>query len=126
MTAAQSTVVPQTDSLAAAVLAVLPAVYGVSLLLPVAGYAWNPVEYAVSGFAFYLAGVVLAAFDEYQLRRAGVEGASAYWALLTAMPYLVARTRVLVNEDRAGLSLLWVAIGTSLAAIAGLALIALV
>ena len=118
--------VPHSTTLAGPVLAVLPAVYGVSLVLPIAGYAWNPLEYAVIGLAFYLAGVALAAIDERRLREDGVAGATAYWSLLTVMPYLVARTRALVDADRPGLGLLWVAIGSSLATIIGLALVALV
>jgi len=119
-------VVPHSESLAGSVLAVLPAVYGVSLLLPVAGAAWNPVEYAVIALAFYFASVALAAIDEHQLRKDGIEGATAYWSLLTVMPYLVARTRVLVANDRPGLGLLWIAISTSLATIIGLALVSLI
>lgn len=115
--------VPHTESLAGSVLAVLPAVYGVSLLLPAAGFDWNPVEYAVIGLAFYLASVALAAVDEHHLRKDGVEAASSYWALLTALPYLVARTRVLVDDDRPGLALLWVAIATSTATAMGLWLV---
>lgn len=119
-------VVPHMDSLAGSVLAVLPAVYGVTLVLPAAGYAWNPVEYAFIGMAFYLASVVLAAVDEHHLRKEGVYAASAYWALLTVLPYLVARTRVLIDDDRPGLAMLWIAIVTSLATAAGLALVSLV
>ena len=117
--------VPHSDSLAGSVLAVLPAVYGVSLILPAAGFDWNPIEYAVIGLAFYLAGVALAAVDEHRLRKSGVAAATAYWSLLSVMPYLMARTRVLVANDRPGLALLWIAIGTSLATITGLALVAL-
>jgi hypothetical protein len=124
VSAATVTSVPQTDSLAGAVLVALPAVYGVSLVLPAAGYAWNPIEYAVIGLAFYFAGVALAAIDERHLRSVGVEGATAYWALLTTMPYLVARTRALVAADRAGLGMLWIAIASSLAAIIGVTLLA--
>lgn len=122
---ATTRVVPHSESLAGSVLAVLPAVYGVTLILPAAGYDWNPLEYAVIGLAFYLAGVALAAIDEHRLRSAGIHAATAYWSLLTVMPYLVARTRALVDNDRPGLALLWIAIGTSLATITGLALIAL-
>ena len=122
---ATTRVVPHSESLAGSVLAVLPAVYGVSLILPAAGFDWNPIEYAVIGLAFYLAGVALAAVDEHRLRSAGIPAATAYWSLLTVMPYFVARTRALVDNDRPGLALLWVAIGTSLATITGLALIAL-
>lgn len=120
---ASSIVVPHTESLAGSVLAVLPAVYGVSLILPAAGLEWNPMEYAVIGLAFYLASVVLAAVDEHHLRKDGVEAATAYWALLTAVPYLMARTRVLVDDDRPGLALLWIAIGTSMATATGLWLV---
>ena len=116
-------VVPHSESLAGSVLAVLPAVYGVSLILPVSGYDWNPIDYAVIGLAFYLASVVLAAFDEHRLRMGGVEAATAYWSLLGALPYLAARTRVLVKNDYAGLSLLWIALATTLATAMGLALI---
>jgi hypothetical protein len=107
------------------VLAVLPAVYGVSLTLPVSGFNWNPVEYAFLGFAFYLASVVLAAFDEYHLRQAGVvDAATAYWSLLTPMPYLIARTRALIAADQPGLALLWIAIVSSLLTGVALAILA--
>ena len=119
----RTSAVPHTESLAGSVLAVLPAVYGVSLILPAAGFDWNPMEYAVIGLAFYLASVALAAVDEHHLRKDDVEAASAYWALLTAVPYLMARTRVLVDDDRPGLALLWIAIGTSLATAMGLLLV---
>ena len=122
---ATTAVVPHSESLAGSVLAVLPAVYGVSLILPVAGYDWNPIEYAVIGLAFYLASVVLAAVDEHRLRTEGIEAATAYWALLGALPYLAARTRVLVANGYAGLALLWLALATTLATAMGLALIAL-
>jgi len=115
--------VPQT-SLAGSVLAVLPAVYAASLLLPVAGFTWNPIEYAAIGVAFYLASVALAAVDERRLRSFGLEAASAYWSLLTVMPYLVARTRVLVDNDRPGLALLWTAIITTTLSALGLVLVA--
>jgi hypothetical protein len=118
--------VPRSESLAGSVLAVLPAVYGVSLVLPVAGYAWNPIEYAVVGLAFYIASVALAAADEYRLRNDDIEAASAYWALLGTLPYLAARARVLVKEDRPGIALLWIALVTSIATVIGLALLALV
>ena len=118
--------VPQTASVAGSVLSVLPAVYGVSLVLPAAGYAWNPIEYGVIAVAFYLANVLFAAIDERQLRRLGVaRPATAFWALLTPMPYLVARTRALAGEDRAGLALLWIAILTSLLSLLVLGLLAL-
>jgi hypothetical protein len=124
VSAATTTSVPQSESLAGAVLAVLPAVYGVSLLLPAAGAEWNPIHYALIGLGFYLASVTLAAVDEAHLRRSGVEAATAYWALLSTMPYLVARTRALVAADRAGLGMLWIAIASSLATLAGLLLVA--
>ena len=126
MTTAVVTDVPRSESLAGSVLAVLPAVYGVSLVLPVAGYAWNPIEYAVVGLAFYIASVALAAVDEYHLRNDDVEAASAYWALLGTLPYLAARARVLVKEDRPGIAILWIALVTSIATAIGLALLALV
>ena len=116
--------VPQT-SLAGSVLAILPAVYGASLLLPAAGFTWNPIEYAVIGVAFYLASVALAAVDERRLRTFGLEAATAYWSLLTVMPYLVARTRVLVDNDRPGLALLWTAIITTMLSALGLVLVAI-
>ena len=118
--------VPHTETLAGSVLAVLPAVYGVTLVLPTAGYAWSPVEYAFIGMAFYFASVVLAAVDEHHLRKEGIDAASSYWALLTALPYMVARTRVLIDDDRPGLAMLWIAIATSFATAAGLALLSLV
>ena len=118
--------VPHQVSLAGSVLAILPAVYGASLLLPVAGFNWNPIEYAIIGVAFYLASVALAAVDERRLRSFGVEGAAtAYWSLLTVMPYLVARTRVLIDNDRPGLAVLWTAIITSTLSALGLALVAI-
>jgi hypothetical protein len=107
-------------------LTVLPAVYGVTLVLPAAGYEYNPIEYAFIGMAFYLASVVLAAVDEHHLRKEGVYAASAYWALLTVLPYLVARTRALIDDDRPGLAMLWIAIATSLATAAGLAALSLI
>lgn len=111
--------VPHSASLAGSVLAVLPAVYAVSLVLPVAGFAWNPIEYGVIAIAFYLASVALAAVDEHGLRQTGLRAATAYWSLLGPMPYLVARTRALVDADRAGLALLWFAIiATTLSALA--------
>lgn len=116
--------VPQQASLAGSVLAVLPAVYGASLVLPVAGLDWNPVEYAIIGVAFYLASVALAAVDERRLRSFGLDAATAYWSLLTVMPYLVARTRVLVDNDRAGLAVLWTAIITTSLSALGLVLVA--
>jgi len=116
--------VPQQTSLAGSVLAILPAVYGASLLLPAAGFTWNPIEYAVIGVAFYLASVALAAVDERRLRSFGLEAATAYWSLLTVMPYLVARTRVLVDNDRPGLALLWTAIITTMLSALGLVLVA--
>jgi len=122
---ASTSVVPHSESLSGSVLAVLPAVYGVSLILPVSGYDWNPIEYAVIGLAFYLASVVLAAIDEHRLRSEGIEAATAYWALLGALPYLAARTRVLVTYDYAGLALLWIALATTFATAMGLALIVL-
>ena len=118
-------VVPQQASLAGSVLAILPAVYGASLLLPVAGFAWNPIEYAVIGVAFYLASVALAAVDERRLRSTGIDAATAYWSLLTAMPYLVARTRVLIDNDRPGLAVLWTAIITSTLSALALLLVAI-
>ena len=124
-TIATTPVVPQT-SLAGSVLAVLPAVYGTSLLLPVAGFDWNPVEYAIIGVAFYLASVALAAVDERRLRSSGVNAATAYWSLLSVMPYLVARSRVLVDNDRPGLAVLWIAIVTSTLSALGLVLVAIV
>lgn len=118
--------VPHFVSLAGSVVAILPAVYGVSLVLPVAGLAWNPIEYGIIAIAFYLASVALAAIDERQLRRLGVAGAAtAFWALLTPMPYLVARTRALVTAGRPGVALLWVAISASTLSLLALALIAL-
>jgi hypothetical protein len=119
-------VVPQSVSLAGSVLAVLPAVYGASLILPVAGLDWNPVEYGIIAVAFYLASVALAAIDERQLRRLGVaRAATAFWSLLTPMPYLVARTRALVTAGRPGLALLWTAISASTLSLLALAAIAL-
>ena len=123
-TIATTPVVPQM-SLAGSVIAVLPAVYGASLLLPVAGFEWNPVEYAVIGVAFYLASVALAAIDERRLRSEDLNAATAYWSLLGVMPYLVARTRVLVDNDRPGLAVLWTAIITSTLSALGLVLVAL-
>lgn len=118
--------VPHFLSLAGSVLAILPAVYGASLILPVAGLDWNPVEYGVIAVAFYLASVALAAIDERQLRRVGVVGAAtAFWSLLTPMPYLVARTRALVTAGRSGVALLWVAISASTLSLLALAAIAL-
>lgn len=118
--------VPRFVSFSGSVLALMPAVYALSLVLPVSGVAWNPVEYAIIAVAFYLASVALAAIDERQLRRLGVGGAAtAYWALLTPMPYLVARTRALVSADRPGLALLWVAIVTSTASLLALVALAL-
>ena len=119
-------VVPQTASLAGSALLVLPAVYGLSLVLPAAGYDWNPLEYGIIAVAFYLASVALAAIDERQLRRIGMAtAATAYWSLLTPMPYLVARTRALVSADRSGVALLWVAIVSSSLSLLALAAIAL-
>jgi hypothetical protein len=123
---ATTSLVPRSESLAGSVLAVLPAVYGVTLVLPVAGYDWNPVEYAIIGLSFYLASVALAAVDERSLRALGVvQPATAYWSLLTAVPYLAARTRVLAEQDRVGLGLLWVAIVSSLCVMVTLVLIGL-
>lgn len=105
---------PSSDSIAGSVLVVLPAVYGATLIGPFAGLEWNPVEYAVIGVAFYLASVALAAVDERSLLALGVKRpASAYWSLLTAMPYLVARTRALIDEERQGLASLWIAIAAT-------------
>jgi hypothetical protein len=113
------------SSIAGWVLAALPATYGLSLVLPVAGVEWNPIEYAIIGVAFYLASVALAAVDERHLRGDGVErAATAYWSLLTVMPYLVARTRVLVDSDRAGLAVLWTAIIATTVSALGLLLVA--
>ena len=118
-------VVPQI-SLAGPVLAILPAVYGISLAPLFTSLAWNPVEYAIVGMAFYLASVALAAVDEHGLRSLGIsKAATAYWALLGPVPYLVARTRVLVDADRAGIAVLWVAISSTLAVTAALAVLAL-
>jgi hypothetical protein len=118
--------VPRFDSITGSVLAVLPAVYGASLVLPAAGVQWSPIEYSVIALAFYLASVALAAIDEHRLRASGIPAATAYWALLGTLPYLAARTRVLVSHDRAGLALLWIAIAAFFATATGLALLALV
>jgi len=111
-------------SLAASVLAVLPALYAASLILPIAGFEWNPIEYAIIGVAFYLASVALAAVDERHLRRDGVNAATAFWSLLTVMPYLVARTRALVASDRPSLAVLWVAVISSTASVVALVIVA--
>ena len=124
--AAAHTAVPHSESLAGSVVAVLPAVYGVSLVLPATGYDWNPYEYAIIGLAFYIAGVALAAVDEYHLRNDDVEAASAYWALLGVLPYLAVRTRVLVKAERPGLALLWIGMATTFAAVIALAVLSLV
>ena len=105
---------PASDSIAGSLLVVLPAVYLATLVGPFSGVAWNPVEYAVIGVSFYIASVALAAVDERSLYALGVDRpASAYWALLTPMPYLVARTRALIDEERQGLASLWIAIAAT-------------
>lgn len=123
-TAAHLAARAQQASPAAVVLIALPAFFGAMLIGPVQGLAYNPVEFAGLGAIFYIAGVALAAVDEHTLNVAGVKNpASAYWALLTVLPYLNARTTALANESHSGLAAQWAGIATVLAT--GLALFAL-
>ena len=106
---------------AAAVLVALPAFYGALLIGPVQGLAYNPVEFAGLGALFYIAGVALAAVDEHILWVAGVKRpATAYWALLTVLPYLNARTSALAKESHSGLATQWAAIATLLGTVLAL------
>jgi len=106
---------------AAAVLVALPAFYGALLIGPVQGFVYNPVEFAGLGALFYIAGVALAAVDERTLWVAGVKRpATAYWALLTVLPYLNARTSALAKESHSGLATQWAAIATLLGTVLAL------
>ena len=92
------------------IIAVLPAAY----LLVVAGFLsqglGDPLTHSLIAAFFYLAGVALAAVDEYVLRSSGQRAtASPYWALLTSIPYLNARTSA--DESSKSLVVQWVAIG---------------
>ena len=116
----------QQTSPAAAILVALPAFYGALLIGPIQGLAYNPVEFAGLGALFYIAGVALAAVDEHTLFVAGIKNpASAYWALLTTLPYLNARTSALADEEHSGLATQWAGIATLLGTALVLAVLAL-
>lgn len=113
------------SSPAAAVLVALPAFYGAILVGPIEGLAFNPVEIAGLGALFYIAGVALAAVDERTLFVSGVRRpATAYWALLTVLPYLNARTSALAKENHSGLATQWAGIVTLLGTVLALAALA--
>lgn len=107
------------SSTSAWILVASPAVY-FGLIVAALQVGFNdPIAIATSASVFYLLSVGLAAVDEYTLRAAGhTNTASPYWALLTAIPYLTARTNALVDETGRGLTVLWSGIGVVVVTIA--------
>lgn len=107
------------SSTSAWILVASPAVY-FGLIVAALQVGFNdPIAIATSASVFYLLSVGLAAVDEYTLRAAGHKNtASPYWALLTSIPYLTARTNALVDETGRGLTVLWSGIGVMVITIA--------
>lgn len=107
------------SSTSAWILVASPAVYfGLVIAALQAGFN-DPIAIALSASVFYLLSVGLAAVDEYTLRSAGhTKTASPYWALLTSIPYLSARTSALIDETGKGLTVLWAGIGVVIVTIA--------
>ena len=107
------------SSTSAWILVASPAVY-FGLIVAALNVGFNdPIAIALSASVFYLLSVALAAVDEYTLRSAGhTNTASPYWALLTSIPYLSARTSALVEETGRGLTVLWAGIGVVVVTIA--------
>ena len=106
------------SSTSAWILVASPAVYfGVIVAAVQTGFN-DPIAIAMSAAVFYFVSVVLAAVDEYTLRSAGHQTASPYLALLTSIPYLVGRTKALVEETGRGLTVLWAGIGVVVVTIA--------
>lgn len=108
----------QTTTTSAWLLVASPAIYFALVVAAVQAGFTDPMALAMSLAVFYLFSVALAAVDEYSLRSAGHSTASPYWALLTAIPYLSARTNALLEESGRGLAVLWAGIGVSLVTIA--------
>ena len=97
-------------SLTAWIIAILPAAYLLVVAIFLSQGLGDPLTHSVIAACFYLAGVALAAVDEYVLRAAGQRMTpSPYWALLTSIPYLNARASA--DESSRSLVVLWVAIG---------------
>lgn len=106
------------SSTSAWILVASPAVYFAVIVAAVQSGFTDPITLALSASVFYLLSVGLAAVDEYTLRSAGHENtASPYWALLTSIPYLTARTNALVEETGRGLTVLWAGIGVMIVTI---------
>jgi hypothetical protein len=101
------------------ILVASPAVY-FGLIVAALQLGFNdPIAIAMSVSVFYLLSVALAAIDEYVLRSAGHKStASPYWALLTSVPYLSARTSALIDETGRGIAVLWAGIGVMIVTIA--------
>lgn len=94
-------------------LALLPAFYLGFVALAFTATVTDPLVHALFAALFYLAGVALAAVDEHVLRVDGhPRTASPYVALFGAVPYLIARTRHLVDETGRGTGVMWVGILT--------------
>lgn len=107
------------SSTSAWILVASPAVYFALIIAAVQAGFNDPIAIATSAAGFYFLSVVLAAVDEYTLRSAGHRNtASPYWALLTSVPYLSARTSALIDETGRGLTVLWSAIGVMIVTIA--------
>lgn len=106
------------SSTSAWILVASPAVYFAVIVAAVQSGFTDPITLALSASVFYLLSVGLAAVDEYTLRSAGHKNtASPYWALLTSIPYLTARTNALVEETGRGLTVLWAGIGVMIVTI---------
>jgi len=107
------------SSTSAWILVASPAVYFALIVAAVQVGFNDPIAIALSAAGFYLISVALAAVDEYTLRASGHKNtASPYWALLTSIPYLSARTSALIEETGRGIAVLWTGIGVVIVTIA--------
>ena len=107
------------SSTSAWILVASPAVYFALIVAAVQVGFNDPIAIALSASVFYLLTVAIAAVDEYTLRSAGhTNTASPYWALLTTIPYLSARTNALIEETGRGIAILWAGIGVMIVTIA--------